>query len=126
GLGLIGFETESGKFTSVWTDARSTRMSIRQSRDRFDGTAIVLYAQALADEDKRFGGSRTVTRLEAEDRTVVHRLFVSGADGKGGLIMELVLTRKTQENPKAKQGERWPLTGLRLARGSFFLLKFPR
>src|SRR5690349_12722158 len=27
GLGLIGFEPESGKFTSVWTDSRQTRMS---------------------------------------------------------------------------------------------------
>src|SRR3954467_15569173 len=27
GTGLIGFETGSGLFTSVWTDSRSTRMS---------------------------------------------------------------------------------------------------
>lgn len=33
GLGLIGFEAETGKFTSVWTDSRSTRMSFRQSQD---------------------------------------------------------------------------------------------
>src|SRR5579884_2512393 len=30
GLGLVGFEADSGKFTSVWTDSRATRMSFRQ------------------------------------------------------------------------------------------------
>ena len=28
GLGIIGYETESGRFTSFWTDSRSTRISI--------------------------------------------------------------------------------------------------
>ena len=32
GLGLIGFDTPTGRFTSVWTDSRQTRMSLRQSR----------------------------------------------------------------------------------------------
>src|SRR4051794_35028700 len=31
GLGLIGFEPETGKFTSVWLDSRQTRMSLRQA-----------------------------------------------------------------------------------------------
>src|SRR5262245_3117424 len=31
GLGLIGFEADSNRFTSVWIDSRSTRMSFRQS-----------------------------------------------------------------------------------------------
>ncbi len=34
GLGIIGFEPESGRFTSFWTDSRQTRMSVRQSQDR--------------------------------------------------------------------------------------------
>ena len=29
GLGLVGFEPEAGTFTSVWTDSRQTRMSMR-------------------------------------------------------------------------------------------------
>src|SRR5436190_15396129 len=28
GTGLIGFETDSGKFTTVWVDSRSTRLSL--------------------------------------------------------------------------------------------------
>jgi hypothetical protein len=45
GLGLIGFEPETGLFTSVWTDSRSTRMSIRRSEAPFNGEEIVLFRQ---------------------------------------------------------------------------------
>jgi len=31
GTGLIGFEPETGKFTSVWIDSRQTRMSLRSA-----------------------------------------------------------------------------------------------
>ena len=33
--------------TSFWTDSRQTRMSVRQSRDRFDGEQVVLYSRSL-------------------------------------------------------------------------------
>src|SRR5262245_46456636 len=36
GQGLIGFEADKGVFTSVWTDSRSTRMSLRQGKDKFN------------------------------------------------------------------------------------------
>ena len=49
GLGLIGFEPPTGRFTSVWTDSRQTRMSFRQSRDPFDGKQIVLFSRSLDD-----------------------------------------------------------------------------
>ena len=52
GLGLIGFEPDPGTFTSVWTDSRQTGMSLRQSRDRFDGDQIVLYSGSLKSEEK--------------------------------------------------------------------------
>src|SRR5262249_54104742 len=92
GLGLIGFEVESGIFTSVWTDSRSTRMSLRQSQDKFDGKEIVLYSKSLEADAKELRKSRTVTRLEDNDHKIVHRQYVSGSDGKERLIMELVLT----------------------------------
>src|SRR5262245_1276851 len=37
GLGIIGFDTTTGTFTSVWTDSRSTRMSFRAGKDKFNG-----------------------------------------------------------------------------------------
>jgi Protein of unknown function (DUF1579) len=94
GLGLIGFEAETGKFTSIWTDSRSTRMSLRQSQEPFKGDEIVLYGRSLNDEKQETRRSRTVTRLEEEGRKIVHRQYAIDADSKERLVMELVLTRK--------------------------------
>jgi hypothetical protein len=94
GLGLIGFEADSGLFTSVWTDSRATRMSLRRSQERFNGKEIVLYSRSLADGGKEARRSRTVTRLEDEGRKIVHRQYAISADGKERLVMELLLTRK--------------------------------
>jgi hypothetical protein len=94
GQGVIGFETATGKFTSVWTDARATRMSFRQSDAPFDGKEIVLYARPLGSEARESLRSRTVTRLEDDGRKIVHRQFTVDAEGKERPIMELVLTRK--------------------------------
>jgi Protein of unknown function (DUF1579) len=92
GLGIIGFEPQTGLFTSVWTDSRQTKMSLRQSKDAFGGAEIVLFSKALADTGKE-RQSRTVTRLEDNGRRIVHRQYNTGADGKERLLMELVLTR---------------------------------
>jgi hypothetical protein len=94
GLGITGFEPASGTFTSVWTDSRQTRMSLRQSRERFNGTEIVLYSGTLKEGGKEARSSRTVTRLEEDGRKIVHRQYVSVADGKERLVMELLMTRK--------------------------------
>jgi len=94
GLGLVGYEVSSGKFTSVWTDSRATRMSLRQSEDKFDGKQVVLYGRSLEEKAKPARRSRTVTRLEDEGRRIVHRQYTSGRDGKERLVMELVMTRK--------------------------------
>ena len=93
GTGIVGFEAESGKFTSVWIDSRRTAMSMRQSRDRFDGNEIVLYSTSLG---KNGGGrvSRTVTRLEDDGRKIVHKQYATGPDGRDRLVMELVMSRK--------------------------------
>lgn len=94
GLGLIGFEPESGRFTSVWTDSRQTRMSLRQSRDRFDGEVIVLYSKSLDADGKESRVTRTVARLEDGGRKIVHRQYAVGVNGEERLMMELVMTRK--------------------------------
>jgi hypothetical protein len=93
GLGIIGFETATGKFTSVWTDSRATRMSFRQSNDKFNGTEIVLFSQSL-DSGNKERRSRTTTRLEDNGRKIIHRQYSAGADGKERLVMELAMTRK--------------------------------
>jgi Protein of unknown function (DUF1579) len=94
GLGIIGFEPNSGKFTSVWTDSRSTRMSFRQSEEEFNGTEIVLHSRSLNPDAKDERRSRTLTRLEDDGRKIVHRQYTTGQDGKERLVMELLLTRK--------------------------------
>jgi hypothetical protein len=96
GLGLIGFEAVSGHFTSVWTDSRQTRMSLRRSREPFDGRQIVLFSRSLDDEKDRNPGpppSRTVSRIEDDGRKIVHRQYNTDPDGKERLIMELIMTR---------------------------------
>jgi hypothetical protein len=94
GTGLIGFEAESGKFTSVWTDSRSTRMSLRQSEDKFNGEEIVLFSKGLDGGQREARRTRTVTRLEDDGRKILHRQYAIGPDGKERLMMELLMTRK--------------------------------
>lgn len=92
GLGLIGFEPETGRFTSVWTDSRQTRMSFRQGEDTFDGEQIVLIGKELSGKEGR--RSKTVTKLEDGGKKIVHRQYGSTPDGKERLVMELVMTKK--------------------------------
>ena len=94
GMGIIGFDADSGKFTSFWTDSRSTRFSIRQSRDKFDGKQIILYSKSLDDPNAR--QSRTVTHLEDGGRRIVHQQFTAAPDGTERLVMELVMQKKAE------------------------------
>jgi len=93
GQGLIGFEPATGNFTSVWTDSRATRMSLRQSKDKFDGQQIVLFSKPL-NEGTEARSSRTVTQLEENGQKIVHRQFTAGEGGAERLMMELVMTRR--------------------------------
>jgi Protein of unknown function (DUF1579) len=94
GLGIIGFEPESGRFTSFWVDSRQTRMSARQSRDRFDGDKIVLYSLVLEPDGKETRRSRTVSQLDQDGRRLLHRQYALGTGGEERLMMELIMTRK--------------------------------
>ena len=102
GTGLIGFDPATGLFTSVWIDSRSTRMSFRQGQEKFDGKQIVLYGRSLGDEGKTGRVSRTVTRLDAGGRRIVHRQYTVGEGGKERLVMELILTKKGNEPSEDK------------------------
>ena len=93
GTGISGFDPQTGSLTTFWIDSRSTRFSVRQSRDPFDGKQIVLYSVTLgAATQSRV--SRTVTHLEDDGRRLIHQQFNQGADGKEHLLMELIMERK--------------------------------
>lgn len=94
GLGVIGYEAGPDRFTSFWTDSRSTRMSVRQSREPFNGKEIVLYSKSLEQGGREGRRTRTVTDLEDDGRRLVHRQYVPGPGGKERLMMELIMTRK--------------------------------
>jgi hypothetical protein len=98
GTGIIGYESDSGAFTSVWVDSRSTKMSLRRSKDKFNGQEIVLYSQSPAEAGKPARLSRTVTRLEDAGRKIVHRQYAVNPDGSERLVMELEMTRKEKSS----------------------------
>ena len=68
-------------------------MSMRQSREPFDGKEIVLYGRSLDDDPKAPSRSRTVTRLEDDGKKILHRAYIIDSDGQEKLFMELVMTR---------------------------------
>jgi hypothetical protein len=94
GVGVSGFETRTGLFTTVWYDSRQTRMSIRQSREPFDGKQIVLYGVSLEPARSPGRESKTISHLEDGGRKLIHRQYSVGGDAKDRLVMELILTRK--------------------------------
>ncbi len=94
GQGTIGFEPETGQFTSFWIDSRQTGMSVRQSREPFDGTKIVLYSLTLDPQVIPTRRSKTISLVEDEGRKLVHRQYALGGPGEERLVMELIMTRK--------------------------------
>lgn len=92
GTGLLGYEPETGKFTSVWVDSRQTRMSFRQSEGKFDGERIVLVSKELDGKEGR--RSKTVTTLEDDGKKIIHRQYSLGQDNAERLVMELILTKR--------------------------------
>jgi hypothetical protein len=92
GTGLIAFQPETEKFTSVWIDSRQTRMSFRQAEGKFDGEQIVLFSKELDGKEGR--KSKTVTKLEDEGKKITHRQYGINADNTERLVMELVMTKK--------------------------------
>lgn len=99
GTGVIGFEPATGAFTSTWIDSRQTRMSFRRSKDKFDGTEIVLYGVSF-EEAKDGRKSKTLTRLEDGGNKVMHRQFSIAADGTERIVMQLEMTRKAGQPAK--------------------------
>ncbi|MDY3551957.1 DUF1579 domain-containing protein [Gemmata sp. JC717] len=95
GTGVIGFEPETGLFTSTWVDSRQTQMSFRKSREKFAGEKIELFGAVLGAEPTA-RKSKTVTTLEDEGKKIIHRQYSIGTDGMERLMMELVLTKQAK------------------------------
>jgi Protein of unknown function (DUF1579) len=93
GTGIVGFDSRSNRFTTVWFDSRQTTMSIRQSDGTFDGKNIVLWSTALNPDDP---GRKTVARahLEENGRVLLHRHFLIDDKGEERMMLEFRLTRK--------------------------------
>ncbi len=108
GIGLIGFEPGNGLFTSVWTDSRGTRMSVRHSHEPFNGKEIVLYSVSLDPSGQARWKTRTLTRLTDDGNKIVHRQYLVGRDGKEQLLMELILTRKSASPSGTEQQSSHP------------------
>src|SRR5262249_17432415 len=84
GTGIIGYEADSGKFTSVWIDSRRTAMSMRRSEAPFKGDEIILYGAALGDDRAQTRRTRTVTRLEEGAARSVTGSTASGQTARSG------------------------------------------
>ena len=95
GTGISGFDPQTGLFTTFWFDSRSTRVSIRQSRDPFDGKQVVLYSVSLGGSHGEEHSSRTVSHLEEGGKKLIHQQFNTDAAGKEHVLMELIMARKS-------------------------------
>ena len=94
GTGISGFDPQTGLFTTFWYDSRSTRFSIRQSKEPFDGKQIVLYSVSLGGSHGQEHTSRTVSYLEDDGNRLIHRQYNADANGAEKVLMELILTKK--------------------------------
>lgn len=93
GTGTIGYEPDTGLFTSTWIDSRQTRMSFRKSKEKFTGKQIELFGQVLGAEPEA-RKSKTVTTLEDDGKKIVHKQLSIQPDGTERSVMELVMTRR--------------------------------
>jgi hypothetical protein len=93
GLSIVGFDPDTQKFTSFWTDSRSTRISIRQSAEPFDGKTLILHGRELSPGKPDRSESTTESRLEDGGKKIVPRPYVVEPGKERRVIMELTLTR---------------------------------
>jgi Protein of unknown function (DUF1579) len=93
GVGIIGFDAKTNRFTSFWYDSTKTSFSVRQSDGTFDGKTIVLWATSL-DPDRP--GRKTYARMHLEEngRVLVHQHFAIDDQGKERLVLEWRMTKK--------------------------------
>jgi len=93
GVGIIGFDAKTNRFTSFWYDSTKTSFSIRQSDGTFDGKTIVLWATSL-DPDRP--GRKTYARMHLEENghVLVHQHFAIDDQGKERMVLQWRMTKK--------------------------------
>jgi hypothetical protein len=92
GQGILGYQEDTGLFISNWLDSRQTKMSVRQSKDKFNGKQIEL-ATIPYKMDKSARASRTLTTFEDGGKKIWHRQWNMVGE-KEQLWMELIMVRK--------------------------------
>ena len=83
GLGIVGYDPKTDRFTSFWTDSRSTRISIRASKGPFNGRQLVLFSRSLDEAEKDTRSSKTVTQLEEDGNVIRHQQYAPGSSRRG-------------------------------------------
>jgi hypothetical protein len=96
GVGFVGFDSDSRKFSSVWMDSRSAKMSIRRSLEPFDGQQINLFSRTLEGTEGEERASRDVTRLTEGGQKIIHQQYTINPDHTERLMLELILTKNTK------------------------------
>ncbi len=93
GEGISGFSPSTGKFTTDWIDSQRTEMSIRQSRGKFDGKNMWLYAQQIGREHP---GRVTFAHAFLRDggKQLVYDHYYQVPGGKPKMMFEIVLIRQ--------------------------------
>jgi hypothetical protein len=94
GTGLVGFEPATGLFTSVWADSHSAKMSIRQSKEPFNGSEIGLASMPTASGVREARLSRNATHLAENGNKIIHQQYAINPDNTERLMFELILTKK--------------------------------
>lgn len=97
GLGLMGFDPQTGRFTSVWADSRSPHFLFRQSREPLKDGQVSLFSQPLDPESSPQGAhqqSRALARLEDGGQRIIHQQYTVDADGNEHLVLELRMERR--------------------------------
>ena len=92
GFGAMAYVPETGLFMSTWFDSRQAKMSVRQSKEKFNGKQVEL-ATIPYKLDKSARASRTLTTFEDNGKKLWHRQW-NMIDDKEQLWMELHMTRK--------------------------------
>jgi hypothetical protein len=99
GISLLGFDNHTKKYQSIWIDTMSTGVYFFEGTASRDGRTI---KQESRYDDPVHGPSarRTVTRIK-DSSTIEFEMFLTPKGRKEIKMMEMTITRKVAEVPKA-------------------------
>ena len=92
GVGLNGYDNNTGKYVSTWMDTMSTAILYFEGTAGADGKTIMQTARYddVVQGPMQF---RSVTRM-VDDNTMYFELYSTGKSGKEEKMMEMTYTRK--------------------------------